>query len=162
MRKSPTDLTYLIGTTGNVLIWAFDANESGDEPSKYFITLDGVVIPEHDFVNWQDNVDIIVNVDGLDLGSYVVAIVANDTGTDNNQASSTTDAAIVSVVLEIIDTDQPSDTTSDSITSTPSDDSTSSDTTLDTTTSTTGTTNTVDTQSSNSGTSDVNAFPITI
>ena len=73
MRKSPTDLTYLIGTTGNVLIWAFDANESGDEPSKYFITLDGVVIPEHDFVNWQDNVDIIVNEDLTLIAKFIPA-----------------------------------------------------------------------------------------
>ena len=99
--KSPDDLTYAVGTTGNELIWAFDAHESNDGSSKYVVTIDDVVVPAHNFIMWQDNVDIVVNVDGFDLGSYIVKIIANDTGTDNNQATATSDTANVNVVIEL-------------------------------------------------------------
>lgn len=115
MTKSPTDLTYLVGTTGNELVWAFDADENADDPSKYIVTIDDVAVTGHNLASWQDNVDIVVNVDGLALGNYIVKIVANDTGTDNNQAPSTTDTTSVNVVTELASTtdDPTSSSTSD-------------------------------------------------
>jgi hypothetical protein len=102
IRVSPDDLIYEVGTTGNSLVWVFEAEESNDDPSRYSATLDGVPIEGHTLASWSDLTEIEINVDGLALGSYVVTVVVNDTGTDALQASSATDSANVHVVEDTL------------------------------------------------------------
>ena len=101
MITSASDISYLMDTTGNELVWQFMAEESGDEPSHYTVTVDGTDLTGHTLASWDDGVDIIVNVDGLALGSYNVKISVNDTGTDSGQASATEDTAIVNGVEDL-------------------------------------------------------------
>ncbi|MCH8905552.1 MAG: hypothetical protein IH840_00555 [Candidatus Heimdallarchaeota archaeon] len=96
--KSPADLTYEVGSTGNQLVWAFNADESDDSPSLYTVQIDGSDLIGHTLAAWQDNVDIVVNVDNLAVGDHSVTITANDTGTDDGFAAPRTDLAIVTVV----------------------------------------------------------------
>ena len=98
MNKSPSDISYNIGETGNVLVWQFEAHESGDEPSKYTVTIDDVSLENHTQTAWLDNVDIMVNVDGLAAGVHNVKITVADTGTDTNQADAKEDTAVVTVI----------------------------------------------------------------
>lgn len=98
MVTSPNDTTYTLGTSGNTLIWRFEANEANDAPSKYSVTREGVELPGHTLAPWEDNVNIIVDIDGLDLGTYLYHITVNDTGTDNQQAPATEHSMNVSVV----------------------------------------------------------------
>lgn len=98
MVTSPVDTTYPVGSTGNTLIWRFEANEQNDAPSKYTVTKDGTNLAGHTLTSWEDNVNIIVDIDGLDLGSYLYHITVNDTGTDSQQAPATEHSVNVSVV----------------------------------------------------------------
>lgn len=98
MVTSPVDTTYTVGSSGNTLIWRFEANEANDAPSKYSITIDGANIAGHTLTPWEDNVNIIVDIDNLDLGVHVVHITVNDTGTDIQQAPATEHSVNVSVV----------------------------------------------------------------
>ena len=107
MITSASDISYLVDSTGNELTWQFMAEESNDEPSRYTVTLDGTDLTGHTLVSWDDGVDIVVNVDGLILGSYSVKISVNDTGTDSGQASATEDTAVINVV------DDPASVTTD-------------------------------------------------
>lgn len=98
MHTSPDDVTYEIGSTEHQIVWQFEAHESNDSPSKYTVTLDGVDLTGHTSESWQDNVDIIVDIDGLLLGLHVVIITVNDSGTDANQAPPTVDSVNINVV----------------------------------------------------------------
>ncbi|MHA2170631.1 MAG: hypothetical protein ACXAB7_12125 [Candidatus Kariarchaeaceae archaeon] len=106
-RKSPQDLTYLLGSTGNTLIWAYEAGEIDDFPTTYSVTIDDNPVTGHTSASWQDNVDIVVNVDGLALGSHNVKIRVNDNGVDDGLASAASDTAIVTVVSEIVTSTTP-------------------------------------------------------
>ncbi|MHA2170630.1 MAG: hypothetical protein ACXAB7_12120 [Candidatus Kariarchaeaceae archaeon] len=116
MRKSPQDLTYELGSTENTLIWAFEAHESADSPTTYSVTIDDNPVTAHTAASWQDNVDIVVNVDGLALGAHIVKITVNDSGVDSNDAVAAVDTAKVTVVEEITSSSQntpPSSETDD-------------------------------------------------
>jgi hypothetical protein len=106
-RKSPPDLTYLLGSTGNTLTWAYEAGEINDFPTTYSVTIDDNPVTGHTDASWQDNVDIVVPVDGLALGSHSVKITVNDNGVDANQASAAVDTAIVTVMSELVTTTTP-------------------------------------------------------
>jgi hypothetical protein len=101
MVTAADDMSYLLDSTGNELVWQFIAEESNDEPSHYTVTIDGSDLTGHTLVSWDDGVDIVVNVDGFALGSYNVKISVNDTGTDNGQAAATEDTAVVNVVEDL-------------------------------------------------------------
>ena len=113
MIKSPNDLVYEVGTIGNQLVWQFDAHESADDPSTYNITVDGnlTVVKEA----WQDKVDINYNVDGLDIGVYIVKIIVSDNGVDTGAADPAEDEATITVVEEIINSDSLSEQTINSL-----------------------------------------------
>ncbi len=112
MTKSPADLTYELGSVGNELIWQFDAHERDDSPTTYTVTIDTVDLAGHTDASWQDNVDIIVSVDGLDLGDHVVEITVLDNGVEQNLAPPAIDEAIVSVTSVGSGESNPSGTTS--------------------------------------------------
>lgn len=100
MRKSPSDLTYVLGNSGNTLIWAFEAHESADHPTTYTVSIDDNPVTGHTAASWMDNVDIVVNVDGLNLGNHNVKITVNDNGVDSDQAVEAVDTAVVTVISE--------------------------------------------------------------
>ncbi len=82
---SPADITYEEGMTGHVISWtATDKN-----PSSYIIYRDGVEVNSG---SWTSGVPIIINVDGLTIGSYNYIINVTDVY-DN----SVTDVVIVTV-----------------------------------------------------------------
>jgi hypothetical protein len=119
IRKSPEDLTYELGSIENTLTWAFEAHESEDHPTTYSVTIDDNLLPDHTAASWQDNVDIVVNVDGLALGGHIVKITVNDNGVDTNKAVAAVDTAKVTVVEEILSSSQntpPSSETDESST----------------------------------------------
>lgn len=111
----PDDLIYEVGTTNNTLVWVFEADEFNDDPSHYTATLDGMPIENHTLATWNDLTEVVINVDGLALGSYVVKIDVNDTGTDDLQAASAFDSVNVHVVE---DTANPFPSTMSTTTST--------------------------------------------
>ncbi|MCE7737273.1 MAG: hypothetical protein GPJ54_20460 [Candidatus Heimdallarchaeota archaeon] len=129
----PDDLIYEVGMTNNILVWVFQAGESNDDPSKYTAKLDGVPIVNHTLADWSDLTEIVINVDGLALGSYVVSIEVNDTGTDALQAASAFDSVNVHVVE---DTANPFPSTMSTITATPTTETTSATSTTTTAVST--------------------------
>lgn len=98
IRDKPDDLIYEVGTSNNTLVWVFEAEEDDDGPSHYSATLDGVPIENHTLTLWSDLTEVVINVDGLALGSYIVSVEVNDTGTDALQASSAIDSVNVHVV----------------------------------------------------------------
>ncbi len=65
VRDKLDDLIYVVGTTNNILVWVFEAEESNDEPSRYSATLDGVLIENHTLAGWNDLTEVVINVDGL-------------------------------------------------------------------------------------------------
>ncbi len=101
--KSPSDYVYELGTTGHKLVWQFEAHESADDPSTFNITVDGNLTLGK--VGWQDRVDIIYDVDGLDLGVHSVIIIVSDTGVDSGAAAPAEDEVIVTVGEEIVTSD---------------------------------------------------------
>jgi hypothetical protein len=80
--KAPEDLTYTLGSTGNTLTWQYDADESGDIPGTYTVTIDDNPLMGHTDADWEDLTDIVVNVDGLSMGQHtvVMSITDHDTG----------------------------------------------------------------------------------
>ncbi|MHA1930280.1 MAG: hypothetical protein ACTSV2_17045 [Candidatus Thorarchaeota archaeon] len=82
---SPTDIEYEVGDTGNELTWISDS----EIPFEYTITLDTTEIEN---AAW-DGSNILVNVDGLDVGNYTYEVTVFDTA-----GYSTTDIVIVSVL----------------------------------------------------------------
>jgi len=69
----PADITYEEGETGYSITWKpRDAN-----PHMYNVTMDGVLVPGYSGV-W-DGRDITINVDGLDVGTYIFVCSVNDT-----------------------------------------------------------------------------------
>ncbi|MCH8907747.1 MAG: hypothetical protein IH840_11715 [Candidatus Heimdallarchaeota archaeon] len=97
LNLAANDITYEFGATGNVLVWQFEAHESNDNPTSYTVKIDGVDLTGHIEASWEDNVDILVNVDGLNVGDHTVLIIVNDDGTDASLAPAATDTAIVTV-----------------------------------------------------------------
>lgn len=102
------DISYVVGTTGHELIWQFEAQEANDEPSHYSITVNGDPLSGHTLTSWQDNVDIVINVDGYSVGVYTFEITVNDTGTDQGLAPAATDSAVVTVTDQGNSTDTSS------------------------------------------------------
>ncbi|UCD00539.1 MAG: hypothetical protein JSV23_06495 [Promethearchaeota archaeon] len=61
--STPPDITYEEDTTGHTITWiATDAN-----PDIYIVYKDGIQIASD---NWASGIPIIINVDGLSIGSY--------------------------------------------------------------------------------------------
>ncbi|MHA2294165.1 MAG: hypothetical protein ACXACK_18550 [Candidatus Hodarchaeales archaeon] len=110
--KSPSDLVYEVGVTGHQLVWQFEAHESADDPSTYNITVNGnlTVVKEV----WQDKVDIIYNVDGLEIGVHIVKIIVSDNGVDTGAADPAEDEKTVTVVEEIATSESTSEQTTSS------------------------------------------------
>ncbi|MHA2304314.1 MAG: hypothetical protein ACXACU_02890, partial [Candidatus Hodarchaeales archaeon] len=106
---SPGDLVYEVGTTDNQLVWQFEAHESADDPSTYDITVDGNLTVMNEV--WQDKVNIIYNVDGLELGVHTVTILVRDTGVDSGAANPAEDEVTITVVEEIVSSSSVSEQT---------------------------------------------------
>lgn len=98
------DLSYEVGTIGNTLIWQYEAEEGADLPGTYIVFMDTVALEDHDGVAWEDKTDIVVNVDGLAIGSYTFKIEITDHDTSDEPAITTSDEAIVTVVIELATT----------------------------------------------------------
>ncbi len=76
---SPSDLTIYYGSTGNNIVWTpYDLY-----PYRYEVVLNGTTMASGD---WNGE-KIIVNVDGLDLGSHVFTLTVYD-GADNSVSDS--------------------------------------------------------------------------
>jgi surface protein len=94
---SSTDLSYVEGSTGNIISWSVSDNH----PGVYNVTIDGVVYISD--TSW-DNGEIMVNIDGLSVGEHEVVIsIYDDFG---NVVSDT-----VVVTVTVIDTSPPVVTT---------------------------------------------------
>ncbi|UCH05240.1 MAG: hypothetical protein JSW05_03500 [Candidatus Thorarchaeota archaeon] len=76
----PSNVNYFLGQTGNSITW----NPSDDYPESYQILLDDTVLVSGDWNSTTE--DIVVNVDGHEVGEYnytiVVADVAGNTASD--------------------------------------------------------------------------------
>lgn len=94
-------LMYEKGTTGHNLEWQFEADELNDDPWTYTAKIDGEILPGHNQTHWLDFTPIIVNIDGLDLGNYMVYIQVNDSHTLFNQAAPFEKYYPLEVVLEM-------------------------------------------------------------
>ncbi|MHA2028818.1 MAG: hypothetical protein ACW99A_06780 [Candidatus Kariarchaeaceae archaeon] len=95
--KTPNDLTYIVDSTGNDLTWQYEAEESGDIPGTYTVTVDAVPVVGHTDADWEDKVDIIVNVDGLALGEHTVKMSITDHDTADEAAITAQDTVMVTV-----------------------------------------------------------------
>ena len=86
--SEPEDVYYEAGEEGNSITWvAIDAN-----PDYYDLYIDGVFIISED---WESGVDIVVNVDGLENGTYEYTITVYDkTG---NNASDTVEVKVTGI-----------------------------------------------------------------
>ena len=89
--SNAADQTIELGSTGNTITWPV----SDDSPNTYSVTQDGVVIDSGSYSNSQD---IVVNIDGLSIGTYVFGLTIDDT-----QGQSATD----SVTITVVDTTSP-------------------------------------------------------
>ncbi len=69
--QAPLSSKYLLGSTGNTLIWKV----MDDNPSKYLIYKNNTLIKSDVLVS---NVTISLNIDGLPIGVYNYTIVAKD------------------------------------------------------------------------------------
>jgi hypothetical protein len=116
--SAPDDLSYVEGSTGNTLSWTARAHESNDNPTVYIVRLDGEIMEDHNEESWQDDVAVVVNVDGLAVGQYTVEIEFRDNGYPG-QADASFDSATVTVTsADASSTSDTSDSqTSDSQTS---------------------------------------------
>ncbi|MCH8906174.1 MAG: hypothetical protein IH840_03710 [Candidatus Heimdallarchaeota archaeon] len=85
----PADITYIEGTTGNIITWT----PSDPKPSIYIVTQDGT---QYKSGSWSNGVDIVVNIDGLTLGTYSFTITVTDSS--NNEASDTVMVIVTSGV----------------------------------------------------------------
>ncbi len=93
----PADVTYTVGTTGNQLSWtATDSN-----PGTYVVYQNGTRITNG---TWTSGDPIVINIDGLSVGSYNYTIVVQD-----QYGNTITDTVIVTVV-EVSPTTTTSDT----------------------------------------------------
>jgi len=95
--KRAADISYIVESTGNILTWQYEAEESNDDPTIYNITIDGLLLSDHTNKEWKDKVDIKVIVVGLYVGSHTVEITVFDSGVPDF-ADAATDQAIVTVV----------------------------------------------------------------
>ncbi|MFX1512350.1 MAG: Ig-like domain-containing protein [Promethearchaeota archaeon] len=92
--SSPSDVSYEEGSTGNEITWTItDSN-----PDKYNVTRNGIVVQSGLYAS---GVLILINIDGLSIGSYTYKIGANDTF--GNYA---TDIVIVKIVKSSQDDDE--------------------------------------------------------
>ncbi|MFX1603047.1 MAG: hypothetical protein ACFFCK_06130 [Promethearchaeota archaeon] len=82
----PADINYFVGQTGNSITWS----PSDDHPSSYQVLLDNTVLTSGDWNSTTE--DIIVSVDGHEVGEYNYTIVVADVA--GNMAS---DEVIVTV-----------------------------------------------------------------
>ncbi|MCE7737489.1 MAG: hypothetical protein GPJ54_21545 [Candidatus Heimdallarchaeota archaeon] len=90
--SQPNDTNYNEGSGGNTIVWI----GSDDFPNYYKVFLEGSLYFSS---TWQDNTDIILDIDGLDKGSYTFEIYIFDTF--NNSISD-------SVILTVYDNTNPS------------------------------------------------------
>jgi len=97
--NNPSDIFYLVGTTGNEIIW----DVSDLSPGVYNITRDGSVVVTT--TTWT-NGSIIVNIDGLNVGIYNFTIHLYDL-----YGNMVTDAVIIGITAVPDTSDPPSDTT---------------------------------------------------
>ncbi|MHA2032877.1 MAG: hypothetical protein ACW99Q_26205, partial [Candidatus Kariarchaeaceae archaeon] len=68
---SPSDFSYSFGSTGNNITWI----ATDGDPSSYEIYLDGVLNASG---GWLSGVPIIINIDGLSIGTYEYNITISD------------------------------------------------------------------------------------
>ena len=72
--NQPSDVSYFVGSTGNVIVWF----PTDYDPNQYQVLMEGTLYSTY-FGSWISGDDIIVNVDGLTEGSYNFTIIVNDT-----------------------------------------------------------------------------------
>jgi len=68
----PADVSYFVGQTGNSVTW----NPSDDYPASYQVLLDDIVLASGDWNSTTE--DIIVSVDGHEVGEYNYTIIVAD------------------------------------------------------------------------------------
>ncbi|MGQ4874798.1 MAG: DUF3344 domain-containing protein [Promethearchaeia archaeon] len=73
---APLDVFYQKGTTGNTIIW----HPSDQYPANYIVTKDGQLYEKG---IWNGS-DIIIDIDGLDVGIYYFNCYVNDTSGNSN------------------------------------------------------------------------------
>lgn len=124
--KTAADLSYQVGTTGNTLVWQYEAEESADIAGTYTVFKDDVALVGHDAADWEDKEELIIDVDGLVVGEYTYKIQITDHDTSDNPAVTANDEAIVTVVAELASSSTTTPVTS-STTTAPAESSTESD-----------------------------------
>ncbi|MHA2503844.1 MAG: hypothetical protein ACXAE3_13370, partial [Candidatus Kariarchaeaceae archaeon] len=92
-----TTTTYEEGTTGNILTWTATDNY----PATYSAKIDGVEVASG---VWSSGIGIVVSIDGLLLGEYVVSITIIDVS--GNQVSSGTIVRIFEITPPSFISDQ--------------------------------------------------------
>ena len=114
--NNPTDVSYELGTTGNTITWL----TSDSNPNWYNITLNGILTSHDD--PWNGG-NIVMNIDGLPLGTYTV--ICNVYDYHGLMNSDSVDIEVVSTapptIDDIIDFDYEEDSTGNSITWHPTD-----------------------------------------
>ena len=114
--NNPTDVSYELGTTGNTITWL----PSDSNPNWYNITLNGILTSHDD--PWNGG-NIVMNIDGLPLGTYTV--ICNVYDYHGLMNSDSVDIEVVSTapptIDDIIDFDYEEDSTGNSITWHPTD-----------------------------------------
>ena len=74
--------------------------------------MDDVALDDHNGVAWEDKTDIVIDVDGLAIGTYTFRIEVTDHDTSDEPALTATDEAIVTVVAELATTSTPANSSS--------------------------------------------------
>ncbi|NVM36012.1 MAG: tandem-95 repeat protein [Candidatus Lokiarchaeota archaeon] len=74
--SEPLDITYEEGSIGNIISWT--ATDIDVNNPIYTITLDGIPVMGHISQSWTSGVPIIINIDGMTVGSYEYEIMIND------------------------------------------------------------------------------------
>jgi hypothetical protein len=91
--SSPSDQSWVIGTTGHMLYWGVSDN-STQSPMTYTIHRNGTILTTG---YWSNNgTSISINLDGLAVGNYAISCVVND-GFANGNA---TDVVIITVMAQ--------------------------------------------------------------
>jgi parallel beta-helix repeat protein len=88
---SPEDIQYEVGTSGNIITW----NPMDASPHSYELYRNDTLI---DSGSWNGS-EIIVNVDGLEIGNYNYSMIVYDT-----RGHSASDQVVVLVVPAIVTT----------------------------------------------------------
>ena len=73
---APDDITYETNTVGNILNWT--VTDSSVNNPNYTVTIDGIIVSGHISQSWISDSPIIINIDGLAIGTYEYEIKVED------------------------------------------------------------------------------------